>query len=31
MQGKEVVYMAQNQSDMIERLTRQYTKTLGRK
>jgi iron(III) transport system substrate-binding protein len=31
VQGKKVLYMAQNQSEMIERLTREYTKILGMK
>jgi ABC-type Fe3+ transport system substrate-binding protein len=31
VQGKKVLYMAQNQSEMVERLTREYTKILGMK
>ena len=31
VQGKKVLYMAQSQSEMIDRLTREYTKILGMK
>ena len=31
VKGKKVLYMTQNQSEMIERLTREYTKILGMK
>jgi iron(III) transport system substrate-binding protein len=31
VQGKKVLYMAQGQSEMIDRLTREYTKILGMK
>ena len=31
VQGKKVLYMAQNQSEIVERLTREYTKILGMK
>jgi ABC-type Fe3+ transport system substrate-binding protein len=31
VQGKKVLYMTQEQSEMVERLTRDYTKILGMK
>ena len=31
VRGKKVLYMAQSQSEMIDRLTREYTKILGMK
>ena len=31
VKGKKVLYMAQSQSEMVERLTREYTKALGMK
>ena len=31
VKGKKVLYMIQSQSEMVERLTREYTKILGMK